>query len=497
MANYPTIEDESERKALDVEFERLVFAVPGAPEEFARDFIEPALALTTDSSTHVHWLDDKPAFHHLRATLPLEWLEKYPQMPLLQARALFQMAADHGDRSQLNALIDRRFNDPFNDSGEDTEADKLARARHRCWALNAFFYSTPAFELAWEELRQNKDNLLAIQDRVGLFGYDNEGTVPALSAETIYRVVDSFVGKWPKVPLPSSSGSGSPKGEVAYRFLHRLPWRLASDTPSQKLPVIERMLEDARFTDFRETLLTLRAEARRQLALQDFRAPSPADVCALLDHNEIASVEDLRALLVEQLAEMQVWLMGVETDPLVTFYSDGKHVDENTGRNRVVDFLRGRMTALGLSVVIEHHMASGNRCDFTVSATISGARRLLVVEVKGQWHKELFTAASAQLMGRYSIHPDAAGQGIFLAFWFGDEGDSIAGKIDPAIASAEQLKKAILAQMSEELKAVIDVVVLDVSRPSIVAKPPKKKRASKKKIDASTAPAEIEPTPTA
>ncbi len=241
----------------------------------------------------------------------------------------------------------------------------------------------------------------------------------------------------------------------------------------------------------------MRAEARRQLALQDFRAPSPADACALLDHNEIATVEDLRALIVEQLAEMQVWLKGVETDPLVTFYSDGKHVDENRGRNRVVDFLRGRMTALGLSGVIEHHMASNNRCDFTVSATVSRARRLLVVEVKGQWHDKLFTAASAQLMDRYSIHPDAAGQGIFLVFWFGDEGDSIAGKANPAITSAEHLKEAILAEMSEELKAVIDVVVLDVSRPRTVAMPPKKKRASKKKIDAGKAPVEIEPKPAA
>jgi hypothetical protein len=272
-----------------------------------------------------------------------------------------QMATDHGDRAQLNALIDRRFNDSCNDSGEDTETDKLALAKHRYWALNAFFYSTAAFDMAWEELRHDKDNLLAIQDRVGHFGYDNEGKVPAFSAETIYRVMDSFVGKWPKVPLPSSWGSGSPKGEIAYRFLDRLAWRLGSDTPSRKLPVIERMLEDARFADFRETLLTMRAEARDQLALQDFRAPSPADVCALLDHNEIASVEDLRALLAEQLAEMQVWLKGIDTDPLVTFYSDGKHVDENTGRNRVVDLIRGRMTALGLSVVIEHQMASGNR----------------------------------------------------------------------------------------------------------------------------------------
>ena len=99
-------------------------------------------------------------------------------------------------------------------------------------------------------------------------------------------------------------------------------------------------------------------------------------------------------------------------------------------------------------------------------------------------------------MDRYSIHPDAAGQGVFLAFWFGDEGDSIAGKVDPGITSAEQLNRAILAHMSEELKAVIDVVVLDVSRPAMVAKPPKKKRPARKKTDAGTASPEVEPKPT-
>ncbi|AWC22223.1 hypothetical protein CO731_01679 [Aminobacter sp. MSH1] len=483
MASYPAFEDDNERKALDAEFERLVFALPSAPEEFARDFIEPALGLEADSATRVRWLDNKPPFHHLRPTVPLEWLETYPQMPLHQAQTLFQMAADHGDREQVNALIDRRFNDHCVDSGEDTEADKLVRAKHRYWALNAFFYSTTTFEMAWEELRHDKNNLLAIQDRVGLFGYAQAGKVPALSAEMIYRLMDSFVDEWPKVPLPSSWGTSSPKGERAYRFLDSLVWRLGGDTPSRKLPVIERMLEDARFAEFREKLLTVRAEARRQLALQDFRAPSPADVCALLDHNGIASVEDLRALVVEQLAEMQIWLKGIDTDPLVTFYNNEKHVDENTGRNRVVDFLRGRMTALALSVVIEHHMASGNRCDFTVSATISGASSLLVVEVKGQWHSELFTAASAQLKDRYSIHPNAAGQGIFLVFWYGDGGDSIAGKVDPTITSAEQLKKAILAQMCEELQTVINVVVLDVSRPPTVAKVPRKKRAARQKAN--------------
>ena len=93
------------------------------------------------------------------------------------------------------------------------------------------------------------------------------------------------------------------------------------------------------------------------------------------------------------------------------------------------------MTALGLSVVIERHMSGGNRCDITASATIGGANRLLVIEVKGQWNRELYTAASAQLDQRYAIHPDAARQGVYLVLWYGN-GEKVAGLCNPTITTA-------------------------------------------------------------
>jgi hypothetical protein len=115
-------------------------------------------------------------------------------------------------------------------------------------------------------------------------------------------------------------------------------------------------------------------------------------------------------------------------------------------------------------------VASGNRCDITVSAALPGTQRLLVIEVKGQWNAELYTAASAQLAERYAIHPDAAGQGIFLVFWYGPD-VPVAGRVTTGIASADALQDAIVAQVPEFLRAVIDVVVLDVSRAAATAVP--------------------------
>ncbi len=461
--SWPTFQDDEEEELrFNVALERAIFTDESVAARFVAEFIEQFLVSTEETATHVDWLKSKEVFHAFLRATPIAWLHKYPSMPQHAMESLFDMAAEHADRTALTELIDQRLADPVADSGENTEGDKRAARRHRFWALNAFFFNTPQMETAWTELRRDRNSLLSIQERIGWFGRRDEGRIPPLSAEAIYRILDAFISFWPRVHLPSSYGTSSPRGERAYRFLSDVVWKIGNDVPVHKLPVLERLLADDRFGDFRDRLLTLRAETLRQFALQDFTAPAPADISGLLDRNQVASVEDLRALLVEELGELQKWLRGSETDPLDTFYNGGRHVDENTGRNRVVDRLNGRMTALGLSVVIEHHMSGGNRCDFTATSTVTGARVLLVVEVKGQWHPELFSAASAQLNDRYASHPDAAGQGIYLVFWFGG-GETVAGRVDPTITSPEDLRRTIGERMPDELKAVIDVVVLDVS----------------------------------
>jgi hypothetical protein len=462
MSSYPTF-TEGEANAFEDALDAALFKSPSAAEAFARTYLEQQLSATDDTPACVEWLDTKSAFQHLRATLPLEWLERFPQMPLDAARSLFKIAVRYGDKEELTELIDRRATDSFSDSGQQMPDDKRRSARKKFWQLNAFFYNTPGCDAAWHHLKADRDTIFELDYRLGRLYAHDSGSRPAVTAENVYKIMDAFVDVWPKVPLPSSWGTGDPPEETAYRFLCDCIWKIAADVPERRLPVLERVIGEPRLADFRNVALTLRAEANRQIALQDFRAPHPEEINRLLDENEVVTVEDLRALLVEELGEVQKWLNGAETDPLETFYNGGERVDENTARNRIVDRLSGRMTALGLSVVIEHHMAGGSRCDITASATIEGARRLLVTEVKGQWNAELFTAAAAQLDQRYAIHPDAARQGIYLALWYGN-GEKVAGLSDPTINSASVLGDRIVALMPEELRGRVDVVVLDLSR---------------------------------
>lgn len=458
-------EDQAFEDALDA----VLFKPQGSAERFIRNHIERQLAATGDAPVDIYWLDQKTAFQALRKTLPLEWLERFPQMPLWAVHSLFNSAVKFGSREELFALIDRRLGDPVVDTGHDTAEDQLSRSRMKFWQVNAFLYNTPGGENAWNELKTDPQTIFALEHRLGrLFSQDGDAQ-PPLTGEQIFKILDAYVDVWPKVPLPSGWGTGDPEDERAYRFLRDCIWKIVDDKPAGRISALAQILADPKFTDFRDEALTLLAEANRQLAHKDFRAPHPTEINKLLDENDVASVEDLRALMAEELGEIQKWIDGSETDPLDAFYSGAKRVNENTARNRIVDKLQGRMTALGLSVEIERHMADGKRCDITASAIIGGANRLLVTEVKGQWNRELYTAASAQLDQRYAIHPDAAQQGVYLALWYGN-GEKVAGLSNSTITSPAKLKESIISHMPEELRNRVDVVVLDLSRSPSVPK---------------------------
>jgi hypothetical protein len=288
---------------------------------------------------------------------------------------------------------------------------------------------------------------------------------PPLSAEKLYNILTTFFDHWPEVELPSSFGTSSPPEEKAYRYLSGTPSRIGRNSPETAIPVLDRLLDDEKFVKFRSALLSEKAFSMRKMALGNFYPPSPSDISALFRNQDIASVEDLRTIVVESLGDLEQQIRQSETDTLETFYSANNHIDENTARNRLVDLLKGQMTALNLSVEIERHMKDSNRCDITVASMIDCQRRLLMIEVKGQWHRELFTAASVQLDQRYSSHPEAEEQGIYLVLWFGTS-VSVAGKTKSTIKTPEELRTEIIDSMPREMHGRIDVVVMNLSRSS-------------------------------
>ncbi|MCP3463515.1 hypothetical protein [Bradyrhizobium sp. CCGUVB23] len=452
IGGYSGVSNE-EAAAFEAEIDRQTLQSLADAEAFAREFIEPSLTAQTDLGTNVGWLRYKTAFKPLQRTLALEWLERYPNMPRPARDSLFDMCAEQADRDELIKLILARCDEIAGGRPEDREF----------WLLRALFFLSDPPLAVWEYLKGSGDTIFAIEHRAGRLNSGESAAWPTLSAEKVYRILDIYVEVWPKVFLPSSWGTGSPRPETAYRFLRDVIFSINRDEPGRAVAVLDRILSNARLADFHTDARSLKAAALRKLAFRDFSPPSPEVVVNMLDKNRIATVEDLRAFLLEELEAYQIWLQNAETNPLDVFYQNGVRLNENDSRNRIVEHLHSRLASRNLSVIIEHHMANANRCDITAAAMIEGQRRLLVIEVKGQWHTELFSAASAQLHERYSVHPDAAMQGIYLVLWFG-AGETIAGRREAAISTPDMLRQAIRESMPVELRDFVDVVVLDLSR---------------------------------
>ncbi|KEJ89002.1 hypothetical protein DSW25_12225 [Sulfitobacter donghicola DSW-25 = KCTC 12864 = JCM 14565] len=425
-------------------------------EQYLRDLIEPQL--NQNRFIDLSWLDRKVEFQAFRSTLPTEWLALHPTLSYQVLDKLFDMAAMYGDRDTLTGLIRKNCNILFRQIGPFTKVDPRA-----FWFLRYFYFVDDTKPEIWNWLTADPNNIFALQQHAGRKRHGEETGWPDLTARKIQFVLQSFIGSWPEVHLPSSHGTGSPKTETAYRYLTEVIWTIGRDQPERALPVLDDLRKDSRFKTLDSTLRTIRATVLRTNAHQDWAPPKPGGIVALLEHAEIASVEHMRTLILENLEELQAEIRGSDLDLLDIFYSGDDHLMENASTKRIVTLLRPKLQSLNISDVIEHQMKDAKRCDFTASKMVDGSRQMLVVEVKGQWNPELYTAASAQLFDRYAIHQDAGQQGIYLVLWFGPNG-TIAGRKDPAVISAADLYEKIKESVPHDLRGQIDVFVLDLAR---------------------------------
>lgn len=451
-----------DRAELEEEIDRLLFADEENAEDFLRWYIEPQLRDGRCKFTQVHWLRDKQAFVSASGKLSLDWLSRYPEASIDAMETLFDVAVETVDRSQLDELIELRCAELLQQHPIPSD-DSTVEARRRFWFARHFFFLGGGPDAVGQWLREDRETIFLLEYRSRAIKHGGVSDWPRLSARKVHTVLDAFVDVWPKVPLPNSWGSHSPKRETAYRFLSNIIWTIENDEPDEGLRVLEELLADGRFDSFSSSFKSMRATLRSRLALGDYSPPSTNEVVQLLGHGVVATVEGLRALLIRELNLLQGEIDGGEFDTLELFYNGSNRVGENAASIRIAERLQLRLHAQNLAVAVEHQLKAAKRCDISVTWMHRGNRKLLVIETKGQWHDQLYEAASAQLKDRYAIHPDAERQGIYLVLWFGGE-ELIAGRIDRQITSAEEMLEAVRKSIPSQQSGLIDVFVLDLSR---------------------------------
>jgi len=451
-----------DRNELQNEVDRLIFSSAESIENFLRQYLEPQLAQKGCASTDIWLLRNDEVFRNLRSKLSIEWLELFDRMELSPLNTLFEIAAQYGDRNKLGKIILKRCVEFICCCPTPTGSEYYESLR-KFWFVRAWYFLRDPPDACWGWLKTDKDHIHIFCDLSGSLNRGDKSYWPKLSPLKVEAILNAFIGEWPKVELPSSWGTGSPKEENAYRFLTDVIWIIDSSNPDDATPVLNRLLDDSRFSDLHASLRSIHASQVRSKALRDFEPPTSKEIVHQLDLDEVATVEGLRELLVQELYDFQGAIIGGEFNSVDRFYENSIRLGEVRSTEIIAERLSLRLEPKGITITSEHQLKSLKRSDFTATKVVGGKRRLLVAEVKGQWHEELYTAASAQLYERYSIHPSAEQQGIYLVIWFGRD-EKVAGLKMHGIKSAQELKINIEERLPEELLGLIDVFVLDVSR---------------------------------
>lgn len=466
--HHSAVSDE-EREYLKREIDRLLFPDLPSKEAYLRDYIEPQLRDSKREHPEIEVLRHDDTFSEFRASLPFKWLSYYTGQSIYTQDILFDLVAQHGNRVKLNQLIFSRSTDwAARQNSSKLTDNELEQCKF--WYVRAFFFleinvAKPFFDA----LVTDKDSIFLFESISGSLVRRFDDGWPMLTSDKVYELFNAFFESWPKVPLPSGWGSDSPKEEKAYRYLVDSLRCISADSHTRALDFIEKFLNDERFADLHQSLKNIQVYHLRNKALLEFTPPTPENVVNVLSKCNVVTVEGLRKLVLHELECYQKEINGGEYNTANRFYktisSDTVvHHDEVRCVEIIAEYLKLKLEKHNVNLETEDQTKDQNRIDLSASKMINGQRKLLVIEAKGQWHKEIYTAINTQLVERYTIHPDACEQGIYVVIWFGPN-EKVAGLKRHNINSSQELKDELTKSLSENLKSFIDIFVLDVSKP--------------------------------
>ena len=422
---------------------------PGLMERHLRITFEAELVREGKCSHDLHGVMHRDEDAAVATALAEEWLGRFDGLAddiewylvarLVQSgrrEALLRVAASRSARRWRTDEERRRWTavEAVFGEGGDPEEEGSARDPNLLWAIRRLLHGE---------------------------GFEKR-TGPALAPRTMAWVVRAFRGLWPNVSRASGPSVGDMNPWDASEHITGMISRLAGET-SDEAVVELRALRDAEPDSYTELLRTVAREQAQKRAEERYEPPDVTTLADVLADAPPRTPEDLQAVMLEELDVVQAKLRAHPVDWRRGFFDDaGRPRGEEACRDEVLKVLGDHPA--GVDCAPEGHLAQDKRAD--IACTVG--ELMLPIEVKGQWHDELWSAAEGQLAPRYATDWRAGGRGIYLVLWFGPGAGK--GRIPkapsrgtPKPASAADLRNALVDVMPLALRERIAVVVLDLT----------------------------------
>lgn len=432
-------------EALEAE---VISALP-ARQAFAQLWIEPALAAGKAHIAGLYKLAHDPEWQPTGATLAGGWLTNFPNVPEATEADLVDCLTYGGALDTLRGVAETRAGTVFRTFDHMLSwlaIDVLVRFEAVLPNLSGIGIRNPEF-------------LWFLRDRLQ---FERRGRMLPLTVAQAEWIIAEFRGHWPWATL-EGSGSGNTNDYDATDFLRSLINRIADDTGVEASEALQRLIAGPS-DSYSAFIRHMAAEQRQKCAEADFSALAPSQLAALVDDGPPGNIEDLKALVLEEMDVVRRKLLGEDLDSVADFWTDnGIPRDENRCRDRLAAMIGPELARYDIQRVTEADMPMTKRADLAFSR---GAMQL-PVEVKGQWHKDVWDAATGQLDVQYLIDWRSEQRGVYCVLWFGDVPSASKRRLKAhpdgpdAPANAEEMRAMLVKRIPEPRRALIDVVVLD------------------------------------
>lgn len=423
-------------------------------EQAIRRYHEPQLQARY-ANANLHGLMKNSWDATLTTDLAKEWLVRFPDLPVTVEEELIDrliMSGQH-DALRLSSAVGIR-------SADD--------AQRRNWLAVGLITDFDRTAATIDSGPEDPELLWPIQARVKAA----QGQPGALLSPALLEwLISRFRGPWPVVPFHRDDRLNDRSAWHAADHLIHLIHQLGNDPGHDASTALGRLV-NAPSDSYKEIIRSVAAEQLR-VRIESTHTPTDFATIVSIARDDLPScASDLQAFLVEELAVVQAKIRSDDVESWRGFYDDADvPYEEERCRDHLLLLLR--QASAGITFVPEAHVAADKQVD--IACSIGDLR--LPIEVKGQWHRNLWHAADTQLDRLYANDVRADGYGIYLVLWFGDHvaKNKRLRRPDSNI-DCPQTPEQLCAMLASTSRAAqngrIEVFVLDLSRYSVPARKP-------------------------
>lgn len=300
-----------------------------------------------------------------------------------------------------------------------------------------------------------------------LIGAERYGNLPGelYPSELLSRIASFTAKHFDKTDHPRSS-MGDQNSWDATNFIQGIISKLSADCSLSAVSELEQLSLIKGMRDYRKELKHALAKQNTHRREAQFQQATWQDVIGVLLNGPPATAADLQALVLSHLQDLKSHIAGANTNLYRQFWNEEHRKDpspkiEDRCRDLLVELLRSRLSPHEVIVEPEGYMVA----DIVI---MRGAKSKVVIELKRDYHSEVWRAMNNQLDRLYTRDPNTDGYGVYGVFWFGSNRPThipLPPNSIPRPTSAQQMEDVLFDLVPPDKKTKITPFVIDVSSP--------------------------------